>query len=156
MATVRQKLRALQQVRLVTGDGRAYGNRKRLQTAAELAGVTGAHADRERLYKLESASFVWWFTCRYAPNTDVLGEWGEYPSPTQAAEVDPRDIALAYGAECRGVPPEPTVWGAAIAALEEHRHRDPGSWWELVVAARAALPPEDVLAPAHRWVPVAA
>lgn len=156
VATVRQKLRALQQVRLVTGDGRAYGNRKRLQTAAELAGVTGAHADRERLYKLESASFVWWFTCRYAPNTDVSGEWGEYPSPTQAAEVDPRDIALAYGAECRGVPPEPTVWGTAIAALEEHRHRDPGSWWELVVAARAALPPEDVLTPAHRWVPVAA
>lgn len=156
VATVRQKLRALQRVRLVTGDGRAYGNRKRLQAAAELAGTAGAHADRERLYRLESASFVWWFTCRYAPNSDVAGEWGEYPSPTQAAEVDPRDIALAYGAESRGVPPEPTAWGAAIVILEEHRHRDPGSWWELVLAARAALPPEDVLAPAHRWVPVAA
>lgn len=156
VATVRQKLRALQRVRLVTGDGRAYGDRKRLRAAAEIAGVTGAHADRERLYRLESASFVWWFTCRYAPNSDVAGEWGEYPSPTQAAEVDPRDIALAYGAESRGVPPEPTAWGAAIVILEEHRHRDPGSWWELVLAARAALPPEDVLAPAHRWVPVAA
>lgn len=154
--TVRQKLSALQAVSLVTGDGRAYGDKRRLHKAAEIAGTTGAHVDRERLYKLESAAFTWWFACRYAPDADATAEWGQYPSPAQAAEVHPRDIALAYGAWCRGVPPEPTTWGAAIVTLEDHRHQDPDSWWELVVATRAALPPEEVLAPAHRWVPVAA
>lgn len=156
-ATVRSKLRALQALGLCTSSGRAYQGRSRLTRAAAAAGVTGAHADRVRLYRLQSAVFVWWFTTRYqAENSDAIAEWGSFPSPAEAEQVHPVDIALAYGATATGPPVEATTWGAAMAAQDRHREADPGSWWELVAAARAALPAADVLAAPHQWAATAA
>lgn len=155
-ATVRQKLGVLQAVRLVAGDGRAYRTRARLAAAADALGQTGANGDRARLYELESAAWTWWHTCRYQPDaSDAIAEWGEFPSSQHAADTDPRDIALTYGARGRGIPAEATQWGAALVILDTHRHRDPGSWKELVAATRAALPSEDVLVPAYRARPAA-
>lgn len=156
-ATVRAKLRALRQVGLCTADGRAYWGRGRLERAARIAGVQGAHADRVRLYRLQSAVFVWWFTTRYQPDgSDALTEWGSFPTPEQAAAVHPVDIALAYGATARGTPVQATTWGAAMAAQDRHREMDPASWWELVAAARADLPAADVLAAPHQLASTAA
>lgn len=160
--TVRRKLAGLQRLRLVGGDGRAHARPSRLAEAAAAAGVAGAHADRVRLYRLQSAVFVWWFTARYQPQrpdggpADALAEWGDYPSPTDAAAVHPADIALTYGAVSTGPPPESTTWAAAMVAQEQHRHTDPDYWWQLVADARTALPGEDVLAPAHRHTAAAA
>jgi len=156
-ATVRVKLRALRQVGLCTTDGRAYRGRGRLERAARIAGVQGAHADRVRLYRLQSAVFVWWFTTRYQPaGSDALTEWGSFPTPEQAEAVHPVDIALAYGATARGAPVQATTWGAAMAAQDRHRELDPDSWWELVAAARADLPAADVLAAPHQLASTAA
>ena len=156
-ATVRSKLRALQSLGLCTASGRAYQGRSRLTRAAAAAGVTGAHADRVRLYRLQSAVFVWWFTTRYqAEGSDALAEWGSFPSLAEAEQVHPVDIALAYGATAAGPPVEATMWGAAMAAQDRLREADPGSWWELVAAARAALPAADVLAAPHQWAATAA
>ena len=156
-ATVRSKLRALQAVGLCNSAGRAYQGRSRLARAAALAGVTGAHADRVRLYRLQSAVFVWWFTTRYQPTrSDALDEWGTFPTPAEAEHTHPVDIALAYGATCTGPPVQATTWGAAMAAQDRLRESDPASWWELVAAARAELPsPEMLLAP-HQWARAAA
>lgn len=156
-ATVRSKLGALQAYGLCTSSGRAYQGRSRLAKAAALAGVTGAHADRVRLYRLQSAVFVWWFTTRYQQEqSDALGEWGTFPSPDDAEQVHPIDIALAYGASATGPPVQATTWGAAMAVQDRHREVDPSSWWELVAAARAALPGPDVLAAPHQWSAAAA
>ena len=156
-ATVRSKIAALQSYGLATSSGRAYQGRSRLARAAALAGVTGAHADRVRLYRLQSAVFVWWFTTRYQPKrSDALAEWGMFPTPDEAENVHPVDIALAYGATCTGPPVQATTWGAAMAAQERHREHDPGSWWELVAAARAALPAPDMLLAPHQWAATAA
>lgn len=156
-ATVRSKLGALQAYGLCTSNGRVYQGRSRLARAAALAGVTGAHADRMRLYRLQSAVFVWWFTTRYQQDqSDALGEWGHFPTPGEAEQVHPVDIALAYGATATGPPVEATTWGAAMAAQDRHREADPASWWELVAAARAALPAPDVLAAPHQWSSAAA
>lgn len=156
-ATVRSKLRALQSLGLCTSSGRAYQGRSRLARAAAAAGVRGAHADRVRLYRLQSAVFVWWFTTRYqSEGSDALAEWGSFPSPAAAEQVHPVDIALAYGATATGPPVEATTWGAAMAVQDRHREVDPGSWWELVAAARAALPAADVLAAPHQWAATAA
>ena len=155
-ATVRSKLRALRAVGLCTSAGRAYQGQSRLARAATAAGVTGAHADRVRLYRLQSAVFVWWFTTRYQPeNSDALGQWGTFPTPAEAEQTHPVDIALAYGATATGPPVEATTWGAAMAAQDRHRELDPGSWWELVAAARAELPAADVLAAPHQWATAA-
>ena len=156
-ATVRSKIAALQSYGLATSSGRAYQGRSRLARAAALAGVTGAHADRVRLYRLQSAVFVWWFTTRYQPErSDALAEWGMFPTPDEAENVHPVDIALAYGATSTGPPVQATTWGAAMAAQERHREHDPGSWWELVAAARAALPAPDMLLAPHQWAATAA
>lgn len=156
-ATVRSKLRALQAVGLCSSSGRAYQGRSRLNRAAAAAGVVGARADRVRLYRLQSAVFVWWFTTRYqAEDSDALAEWGSFPTPAEAEQVHPIDIALAYGATAIGPPVEATTWGAAMAAQDRHRETDPASWWELVAATRAALPAADVLAAPHQWAPTAA
>ena len=155
-ATVRAKLRVLQRLRLVTGDGRAYAHQSRMKAAAEAAGVQGAHADRKRLYRLHSAVFVWWFTARYQPHrldgqpSDALTEWGPYPTDADAAGVHPDDIALTYGADSHGPPPEPTSWAAAMVAQDTHRHTDPDFWWQLVADARADLPPQDLLLAPHQ------
>ncbi|MDV6300879.1 helix-turn-helix domain-containing protein [Dietzia maris] len=156
-ATVRSKLRALRSLGLCTADGRVYRGRSRLARAAVAAGVDGAHADRVRLYRLHSAVFVWWFTTRYQPDrSDALGEWGEFPDPAEAEQVHPTDIALAYGATATGPPVSATTWGAAMAAQDRHREADPDSWWELVAAARAALPAPDMLLAPHQWARTAA
>ena len=156
-STVRSKIAALQSYGLATSSGRAYQGRSRLARAAALAGVTGAHADRVRLYRLQSAVFVWWFTTRYQPErSDALAEWGMFPTPDEAENVHPVDIALAYGATSTGPPVQATTWGAAMAAQERHREHDPGSWWELVAAARAALPAPDMLLAPHQWAATAA
>lgn len=156
-ATVRSKLRALRAFGLCTGAGRAYQGQSRLSRAAAAAGVTGAHADRVRLYRLQSAVFVWWFTTRYQPeDSDALGQWGTFPTPAEAEQTHPVDIALAYGATATGPPVEATTWGAAMAAQDRHRELDPGSWWELVAAARAELPAAGVLAAPHQWARTAA
>ena len=150
-ATVRTKLRALRSVGLLTGSGRCYWGQARLKTAAQRAGVTGAHADRVRIYRLQSAVFVWWFTTRYHPdNSDAIAEWGEFPTPRKAVETDPQQIALAYGPDTHGRPVEATSWGAAMATLDHHHHLDPDSWWELVTTTRAALPGPDLLTPGYR------
>ncbi|MFI8592446.1 hypothetical protein [Dietzia maris] len=151
-ATVRSKLRALRSLGLCTADGRVYRSRSRLARAAVAAGVDGAHADRVRLYRLHSAVFVWWFTTRHRPQrSDALAEWGEFPNPDQAEQIHPTDIALAYGATSTGPPVSATTWGAAMAAQDRHREADPDSWWELVAAARAALPAPDMLLAPHQW-----
>ena len=156
-ATVRSKLRALRSLGLCTADGRVYRSRSRLARAAVAAGVDGAHADRVRLYRLHSAVFVWWFTTRHQPErSDALGEWGEFPDPAEAEQVHPTDIALAYGATSTGPPVSATTWGAAMAAQDRHREADPDSWWELVAAARAALPAPDMLLAPHQWARTAA
>lgn len=155
-ATVRSKLRALTAVGLCTTDGRGYRGKGRLERAATSAGVDGAHTDRMRLYRLQSAVFVWWFTTRYQPdNSDALGEWGTFPTPAEAEQTHPVDIALAYGATATGPPVEATTWGAAMAAQDSYREADPASWWELVAAARAELPAADVLAAPHQWATAA-
>lgn len=156
-ATIRSKLHALRAFGLCTGTGRAYQGQSRLDRAAAAAGVTGAYDDRVRLYRLQSAVFVWWFTTRYQPHdSDAIGEWGTFPTPAEAEQTHLVDIALAYGATATGPPVEATTWGAAMAAQDRHRETDPGSWWELVAAARAALPaPEMLLAP-HQWARTAA
>jgi len=146
VATVRTKWRALRTVGLASARGHAYRGASRMREAARTAGVTGAHADRARLYQLHSAVFVWWFTARYAPDaSDALAEWGPFPTPITAAEVHPVDIALTYGAASLGPPPEPTPWAAAMVAQDTHRHLDVGSWRELVADARAALPGPEIL-----------
>lgn len=156
-ATVRSKLRALRSLGLCTADGRVYRSRSRLARAAVAAGVDGAHADRVRLYRLHSAVFVWWFTTRQQPErSDALAEWGEFPRPDEAEQIHPTDIALAYGATATGPPVSATTWGAAMAAQDRHREADPDSWWELVAAARAALPAPDVLLAPHQWAATAA
>ncbi|MFN3865765.1 MAG: hypothetical protein ACK4MD_03520 [Demequina sp.] len=156
-ATVRSKLRALRSLGLCTADGRVYRGRSRLARAAVAAGVDGAHADRVRLYRLHSAVFVWWFTTRHQPQrSDALGEWGEFPDPDEAEQIHPTDIALAYGATSTGPPVSATTWGAAMAAQDLHREADPDSWWELVAAARAALPAPDMLLAPHQWARTAA
>ncbi|AWH97613.1 hypothetical protein [Dietzia psychralcaliphila] len=156
-ATVRSKLRALRSFGLCTGDGRGYRSRSRLARAAVAAGVDGAHADRVRLYRLHSAVFVWWFTTRHQPErSDALAEWGEFPNPAEAEQTHPTDIALAYGATSTGPPLSATTWGAAMAAQDRHRDADPDSWWELVAAARAALPAPDMLLAPHQWARTAA
>ncbi|MFN3865267.1 MAG: hypothetical protein ACK4MD_00975 [Demequina sp.] len=156
-ATVRSKLRALRSLGLCTADGRVYRSRSRLARAAVAAGVDGAHADRVRLYRLHSAVFVWWFTTRHQPErSDALGEWGQFPDPAEAEQVHPTDIALAYGATSTGPPVSATTWGAAMAAQDRHRETDPDSWWELVAAARAALPAPDMLLAPHQWARTAA
>lgn len=156
-ATVRSKLRTLRSLGLCTADGRVYRSRSRLSRAAVAAGVDGAHADRVRLYRLHSAVFVWWFTTRHQPDrSDALGEWGEFPNPDEAEQTHPTDIALAYGATATGPPVSATTWGAAMAAQDRHREADPDSWWELVAAARAALPAPDMLLAPHQWARTAA
>ncbi|MCT2057393.1 hypothetical protein M3E00_02490 [Dietzia cinnamea] len=156
-ATVRSKLRALRSLGLCTADGRVYRSRSRLARAAVAAGVDGAHADRVRLYRLHSAVFVWWFTTRHQPErSDALAEWGEFPDPAEAEQIHPTDIALAYGATSTGPPVSATTWGAAMAAQDRHREADPDSWWELVAAARAALPAPDMLLAPHQWAATAA
>ena len=156
-ATVRAKLRALQAVGLCNTAGRAYRGRSRLAKAAAIAGVTGAHADRVRLYRLQSAVFVWWFTTRYQHDrSDALAEWGPFPTPAQAEQVHPVDIALAYGATATGPPVQATTWGAAMATQDRLREADPASWWELVAAARAELPSPEVLLAPHQWAATAA
>ena len=151
-ATVRSKLRALRSLGLCTADGRVYRSRSRLARAAIAAGVDGAHADRVRLYRLHSAVFVWWFTTRHQPQrSDALAEWGDFPNPDEAEQAHPTDIALAYGATSTGPPVSATTWGAAMAAQDLHREADPDSWWELVAAARAALPAPDMLLAPHQW-----
>lgn len=151
VATVRTKWRALRTVGLVNARGHAYTGAGRLAAAARTAGVTGAHADRMRLYQLQSAVFVWWFTARYAPGaSDALAEWGPFPTPSAAAEVHPVDIALTYGAASLGPPPEATVWAAAMVAQDAHRHLDPESWRSLVAESRAALPAPEMLVSAYR------
>lgn len=156
-ATVRSKLRALRSLGLCTADGRVYRSRSRLARAAVAAGVDGAHADRVRLYRLHSAVFVWWFTTRHQPDrSDALGEWGNFPHTDEAEQAHPADIALAYGATATGPPVSATTWGAAMAAQDRHREADPDSWWELVAAARAALPAPDMLLAPHQWARAAA
>jgi len=156
-ATVRSKLRALRSLGLCTADGHVYRSRSRLARAAVAAGVDGAHADRVRLYQLHSAVFVWWFTTRYQPDrSDALAEWGKFPNPAEAEQTHPTDIALAYGATATGPPVSATTWGAAMAAQDRHRDTDPDSWWELVAAARAALPAPDMLLAPHQWARTAA
>ena len=156
-ATVRSKLRGLRSLGLCTADGRVYRSRSRLARAAVAAGVDGAHADRVRLYRLHSAVFVWWFTTRHKPErSDALAEWGEFPDPDEAEQIHPTDIALAYGATATGPPVSATTWGAAMAAQDLHRDADPDSWWELVAAARAALPAPDMLLAPHHWARTAA
>lgn len=157
VATVRTKWRALRTVGLASARGHAYTSTGRLAAAARTAGVTGAHADRARIYQLQSAVFVWWFTARYASDaSDALAEWGPFPTPTTASEVHPVDIALTYGAVCTGPPPEATVWAAAMVAQDAHRHLDVRSWRELVADARAALPAPEMLAGAHQGLRSAA
>jgi hypothetical protein len=156
-ATVRSKLHALRALGLCTADGRVYRSRSRLARAARAAGVEGAHADRVRLYRLHSAVFVWWFTTRHQPQrSDALAEWGEFPNPDEAEQIHPTDIALAYGATATGPPVSATTWGAAMAAQDRYREADPNSWWELVAAARAALPAPEILLAPHQWARTAA
>lgn len=143
--TVTEKMAALRLARLVDGSGtRTYTGRQRFTDAADQLGVLGAHADKERLYALHSATFVWWLTDRLQHGlsgpSDALGEWGMFPDEMVVADTDPRDVALVYGALSHGPPPEVTVWAAAMVMQELHRHRDPDYWRGLVADARTELP----------------
>ena len=150
---VKEKLASLTHARLVDGQSRrVYTGRQRLAQAAVMLGVKGAHDDKKRQYTLHSAAYVWWLTDRFRDHlsgpSDALAEWGHFPDEVVAADTDPRDVTLAYGATSHGPPPEVTTWAAAIVMQENYRHRDPDYWRGLVADARAALPAADAYGPA--------
>lgn len=152
-STVTKKVAALRRAGLLDATGRrAYTGRTRLADAADQLGVRGAHNDKERLYALHSATFVWWLTDRLrdqlSGHSDALSEWGMFPNDGVAADTDPRDVAHVYGAVAAGIPAEVTAWSAAMVIQELHRHRDPRYWRELVADARSALPPAEMFGPA--------
>lgn len=153
VSTIASKLAALRGAGLIDRTGRrAYSGRSRLATAAEQLGIRGAHADKERLYALHSATFVWWLTDRLRDQlsgpSDALAEWGMFPDDHVAADTDPRDVAMVYGAVSAGTPPQVTAWSAAMVLQELHRHREPRYWRELVADARTALPAAEMYGPA--------
>lgn len=153
VSTVAGKLAELRHAGLIDRTGRrAYTGQQRLQDAAEQLGVRGAHTDKERLYALHSATFVWWLTDRLrdqlSGTSDALAEWGMFPDHHVAADTDPRDVAMVYGAVSHGTPAQVTAWSAAMVMQELHRHRDPRYWRELVAEARTALPAAEMYGPA--------